>query len=215
LFIEQLFKDPLAFSSTVLVVVFSVIFHELAHGWAALSQGDETPCESGHMTLDPLTHMGWTGIVFLLLFGLAWGSMPVNPARFKAGRLSGILVALAGPLSNLFLGALFIAAVFMMLFFKGPNGLTTLQENLAFVFQLGALLNVVLFLFNLIPIPPLDGYHIVSEIIPPLRAIGDNPQLPVIALIILYSIPGFWSGLYGLAGRIVGSGLTFLSSVWL
>ena len=83
-------------------IIFSICLHELSHGWAAIALGDRTPIESGHMTFNPLVHMGGMSLVAFALIGIAWGAMPINPARLR-GRYAEALVALAGPAMNLVL----------------------------------------------------------------------------------------------------------------
>lgn len=61
----------------------SIVIHELAHGFAAISQGDRTPISQGHITLNPVVHMGWPSLIFLVIAGIAWGQMPVNPSKFR------------------------------------------------------------------------------------------------------------------------------------
>ncbi len=113
---ETLLTNPIFFLRTILIVVISITLHELAHGFVALSQGDDTPKRTGHLTLNPVVHMGWESIIFLCLAGIAWGQMPINPARFRHKKISNILVSAAGPILNLCLGILFsiITLVFLL-----------------------------------------------------------------------------------------------------
>ncbi len=74
-------------------MIISVTLHELAHGFAALSQGDDTPRQTGHMTLNPIVHMGWESIIFLAIGGISWGQMPVNPRKFRSAKWGNILVS--------------------------------------------------------------------------------------------------------------------------
>ena len=82
-------------------VIFSICLHELAHGWAAIWQGDRTPRETGHMTMNPMVHMGGASLIVFALVGIAWGLMPTDPSRYRWGRRGRIAVAAAGPLMNL------------------------------------------------------------------------------------------------------------------
>ena len=94
---------PAYLVSWIFWVLFSITLHELAHGWAALSQGDQTPRELNRMTANPLVQMGTTSLIFFFIIGIAWGMMPVNPSRFRDGRRGEIIVAAAGPVLNLLL----------------------------------------------------------------------------------------------------------------
>ena len=87
-------------------VIASITLHELAHGWAALYEGDDTPKITGRMTANPVVHMGMTSLIVFLLLGIAWGLMPVNPQRFRHKKLGRIIVAAAGPIMNLLLAVI-------------------------------------------------------------------------------------------------------------
>ena len=154
-------------------VIFSICLHELAHGWTAIKLGDDTPRLSGHMTWNPLVHMGQWSLLMFLFIGIAWGMMPVNPSRLR-GRYGDAIVSLAGPMMNLLLAS--IALVGLMLWVPLCDGQLIssieiahpLSTNLRTFFHLGAMLNIVLLLFNLLPIPPLDGGRILMDVdLPP------------------------------------------------
>lgn len=197
MFIYTLTEDPILFFRIVAIVIFSITLHELAHGWAAISQGDDTPSKAGHLTLNPVVHMGWQSIIFLCISGIAWGQMPVNPSKFRSAKLGNILVSAAGPLSNLVLGILF--TIVIRLYYN-----EILPEFLSVEFiALAARINLTLFLFNLLPIPPLDGFHVFSEIIPPLKVFGES-QYSIFGLMILFMIPGLGEGLSEIASMIMG-----------
>jgi hypothetical protein len=83
MFLQLLTQDPLLYFWIIVITIFSICWHELAHGYAALSQGDDNPDRTGHMTANLIIHMGWESIIFLCIGGLAWGAMPVNPAKFR------------------------------------------------------------------------------------------------------------------------------------
>lgn len=155
-------------------VVLSICLHELAHGWAAIRLGDDTPIVSGHMTWNPMVHMGGYSLIIFLLLGIAWGLMPVNPSRMR-GRYAETIVASAGPLMNI---ALFLVSMVLLLLWvplaqgslnpswSVPDPLAT---NMQTFLALGAMLNIVLFMFNLLPIPPLDGSRIMMNLCPPYQ----------------------------------------------
>ena len=110
LFIQTLLSNPLFYLCVVVTVIVSIILHELAHGLAAIKLGDKTPIHTGHMTLDPLVHMGPFSIVILLVVGIAWGLMPIDPTRLR-GKYAEAIVAVAGPLTNLILAAIALTAL--------------------------------------------------------------------------------------------------------
>ncbi|MDX1920136.1 MAG: site-2 protease family protein [Candidatus Caenarcaniphilales bacterium] len=212
MFFELLFKQPETFVSTVILVVVSVIIHELAHGLVAISQGDNTPKELGHITLNPVTHLGWAGIVFLFLFGISWGQMPVDRRNFKHASWSNILVSAAGPLSNLVLSFIFIIGIVAFSYFKD---FLPFNHGFAIKFMfVGAVMNLVLCFFNLLPVPPLDGFSIASEAMPPLKSLAKNPYLPLIFLLVIFNVPGFWKNIYSYAQLIVEAGVVYFISLF-
>ena len=189
--ILRLLTDPIFFFRIVAILIISVCLHELAHGWAAISQGDDTPIRTGHMTLNPVVHMGWESIIYLCLVGIVWGSMPVNPARFRNPVLGNILVSAAGPLLNLGLAILCII-ILAISAHHSDAGILSGQ-----FFWLAARINLILFMFNLLPIPPLDGFHICSELIPALKPLQYS-QFGLFAFVVIYTT-GFSAGLSKLA----------------
>ncbi|MFO0826897.1 MAG: site-2 protease family protein [Phycisphaerales bacterium] len=152
-------------AARVFWVIVSICLHELAHGWAALWQGDDTPRRTGHMTINPLVHMGWPSLIVFALTGLAWGLMPVNPARFRSGRFGDLCVSAAGPAMNLLLAflSLTVLGIFLRLGYGGANPSPT-QSNVIEFFFIGGSLNLLLCVFNLLPVPPLDGSTIAASL---------------------------------------------------
>ena len=202
MFIAELFSDPVYFLRVVLIVMLSICLHELAHGFAATHQGDDTPKRTGHLTLNPLAHMGWESIVFLCVAGIAWGQMPVTPSKFRSKRFSNILVSAAGPLLNL---ALAICAIELirLVNYSAFTDIISLQ-----FLYLVARINLILFLFNLIPLPPLDGFYIFSELFPEFKVMQDVP-IGLFGLMILSVIPDFWAGLSTIADAVIQTGTGF------
>lgn len=174
LFVQSAFDNPQYYFAVIISVVISIVLHELAHGWAAISRGDRTPIELGHITLNPLVHMGGFAMAALFLVGISWGMMPVNPSRMK-GKYAGAFVAFAGPLMNLGLAGLgmLLIAVIMRLIGQPADG--TPMDNLVYLLTVFAVMNLVLFMFNLIPIPPLDGSRILADLVPAYRNFLSSP----------------------------------------
>ncbi len=149
------------FFSIVLSVVISITIHELAHGWAAIRLGDLTPIRQGRMTGNPLVHMGPYSIMALFLVGIAWGQMPVDPTRLR-GKYGEAIVAAAGPVSNFILSFLALTTLGLLIRFDALDGMQ-IEENLRdFLIYFGGI-NAILGVFNLFPIPPLDGSHILAN----------------------------------------------------
>ncbi|MFC5703679.1 site-2 protease family protein [Cohnella faecalis] len=158
--------EDLPFIVLAMLVAFTV--HEFAHAWTAYKFGDSTAYEAGRVTLNPMAHIDWIGLIFLVVAGFGWAKpVPVRRSRFKRPRLMSILVTAAGPFSNLLL-AFIVLFVFYALVAAGvmndssDAALATLWTFLKYWLQI----NFVLFIFNLIPLPPLDGYRIVEEFAP-------------------------------------------------
>lgn len=152
------------------LLIFSVICHEVSHGLVALGQGDDTALVSGRLTLNPLPHLDPLGsvifpaiCVFANLPVFGWAKpVPINPNRFHNYRLGVILVSLAGPVSNLVLAVGCTAIFYFGMKFEFMGTVAFLPS----LFQQVILLNIVLAVFNLVPVPPLDGSRLVSMILP-------------------------------------------------
>jgi len=158
----------------IAVVIFSAVIHEYAHGAAAERLGDKTPRMAGRMTLNPLKHLDPFGsiivpfILYLLPtnFIIAWAKpVPVNPLNFRDKKYGSAKVALAGPSSNIAL-ALFFGL--LLRFF--PFGDSLFYQNLQFVFGSIVFINLLLALFNLTPVPPFDGSHILFAFLKSYKA---------------------------------------------
>lgn len=178
MFFDLLSSHPALYLTWVGAVVLSVVLHELGHGFAAIAQGDRTPIVTGHMTWNPLVHMGGFSLVLLAVVGIAFGAMPVQPANFRSRR-GELIVAFAGPAMNLLLAtaAILLAGLFVRAGVLHPPGALSGSLNSARILLLLAELNVALFLFNLLPIPPLDGSTVLGELWPTFRAWTRNPDL--------------------------------------
>ncbi len=178
-------------------VVVSITLHELAHGWAAIKLGDDTPIRSGHMTWNPMVHMGPYSLGALLLVGIAWGAMPVDPSRLR-GKYADTLVTVAGPVMNLALGVIAITALIFWEPLAGGHIISTvaigdpLKTNLEIFFRAGAFLNFVLMLFNLLPVPPLDGGRILMNLWPSFNRLmrSENGQWIGLGIFILFFVAG-------------------------
>ena len=195
MFINTLFEDPIFYTRVVVILILSISLHELGHGFAAISQGDDTPRTSGHITMNPVVHMGVHSIFFLAFAGIAWGQMPVNPRKFRNPKWGNILVSAAGPLTNILLGMIAMLIINIVLFFNWRN-LISLD-----FFYLIAQFNFALCLFNLIPIPPLDGFHIASEFSDGIRQLGRTKI--GLALFMVLFISGAGSILFDIADMMV------------
>lgn len=148
----------------IIVLIISIIIHELAHGYAADAMGDPTPRLSGRLTMNPLAHIDWFGSIllpaFLVLshspFLVGWAKpVPFNPHNLRNKKWGGALVAIAGPLSNIAL-----AVIFALILKFIPLSLFMLTFAKSIIIT-----NIALAIFNLVPIPPLDGHHILYAVL--------------------------------------------------
>ena len=192
LFIRHLRTEPSFYLTWVIVVMFSICVHEFAHAWAAVTQGDMTAYRRGYFTLNPVKTMGVHSIVMLLVAGVAWGAVPINPASMRR-RWSPALVACAGPCSNLVLALGFSACAVLTL----ALGQREITRPFQFLFHIGAMANFFLLIFNMLPIPMLDGWTVYSWIFPPLRQVSaaTRAKVGLLVIVVLFVSPAggvFW-----------------------
>jgi len=180
--LRSLQTDPNAFFGFIIAIVLGITVHEFMHAYAAHRLGDDTARLLGRMSLNPVVHFDIFGTLLLVLAGFGFGKpVPVNEARLR-GAFASSLVSLAGPLANFAIAA--VCAIPLRLGTAdvlGPNYIEILQSVV--------FLNVVLGIFNLIPIPPLDGSNVVFGLLPPKLQWDLRPYLqygPILLLILLW-----------------------------
>jgi Zn-dependent protease len=162
-----MWSDPLFLVPFIPVFLLALTLHEFGHAWTALQFGDSTAKLQGRVTLDPLKHLDLMGTIFMFVLHFGWAKpVPVNPANFKPEqrRQAELWVSLAGIIANL-LQAVAYALVWRALLLMNPTllyGATFLQRFLL----LGVLINLALAIFNLLPIYPLDGAHVLKNLLP-------------------------------------------------
>ncbi|CAH0345033.1 site-2 protease family protein [Bacillus sp. CECT 9360] len=164
-FLNQFLAFPLEeipFVVVVLLIAFTL--HEFSHAYVAHKFGDHTAKDQGRVTLNPINHLDPLGTLLLLIAGFGWARpVPVNRNNFKRPRLAGVLVSFAGPFSNLLLATV----GFIIWHSLVASGLSTNLPVYVYTFiHLFIQLNIVLFVFNLLPFPPLDGYRIIQDLAP-------------------------------------------------
>ena len=184
------------------MLVFAMVAHEYAHAVTALQQGDDTAYSLGRVTLNPLPHIDpWMSLLLpaLLFFGshgqYTFGGakpVPVNSRKFRHYRRGDIIVSAAGVTTNLFLSILF-AGLFVLLGLTARSmpGAVTVVDTAQRMMVFGIYLNLLLCFFNLIPLPPLDGSHILYHALPPragawYRGLGRFGYLPLFAMMFLF-----------------------------
>ena len=196
MFVEKLASDPISYFSWVFAAGFSICFHEFAHAWTAVYYGDETPRR--HLTLNPLVQMGRQSLFMLFLIGIAWGSVPVNPAAVPENRKRA-MISFAGPLMNLILCALFAGAAAIAV-------KTAFSDPAAQFFYTASYVNGALFVVNMLPVPVLDGYSILSAFSPKLEEIKRKyaPRI-FLGFAALIFLKPFGSYIFGLGAFLAGT----------
>jgi Zn-dependent protease len=158
-----LFDEPARFVALVLALVASITVHEFCHAAVATLQGDPTARSQGRLTLNPVRHLDPFGSVFMVLAGFGWGRpVPFTPSQLRSRRFGAALVSLAGPASNFALALATAVALRLVLELRASETTLTFLQVLFVV-------NVILGVFNLLPIPPLDGSRLLSALLPPGR----------------------------------------------
>lgn len=155
LFVNYLWENPVYFFTVIISVSLSVCIHEFFHAYVALKCGDPTAAQTGHLTLNPLKQMGIFSLIMLLLLGICWGAVPVNPHILS--KKKRIVVSLAGPAANLLLFILGMAISIVLM---------KLENDFAGIMLVFSMYNLVLCIFNLMPVPGLDGGNVIAELIP-------------------------------------------------
>lgn len=149
-------------------ILFALSIHEFSHAYAATRFGDDTPGRQGRLTLNPLAHIDPMGFLFLVLLRFGWAKpVVINPVAFKNPKRDEIVVSLAGPFSNL-VAAFFFGGIFKLLTIYGRHwfAFENFGEALFLMLLNFILINIGLAIFNMLPIPPLDGSHLISALIP-------------------------------------------------
>lgn len=189
---------------SVPAVLLALSFHECAHAWAAYKCGDPTARNLGRMSLDPFKHLDLVGTICLLFFRFGWAKpVPINPRNFKHPRRDDIIVSLAGIIMNFILSFIAYGIFYVIVDIAGWHNQIFMDIMYPII-----ILNITLGIFNLIPIPPLDGFHVLEGIAPrPMHKFGAivGRYGMVILLVLLVS---------GLVGALLNGFTSWLLSVY-
>lgn len=146
-------------------IIIGLSFHEFAHAWVSDRLGDPTPRRDGRVTINPLAHIDWLGFAALLLVGFGWGKpVMIDPRYYKNRRRDEFLVAIAGVTMNLIIAVVLSIPVRMMMKHYGAGVPSDIMYNIFQMLYYAVFINVVLMIFNLLPVPPLDGWNIFTQL---------------------------------------------------
>ena len=159
--------EPQVFVAFVIAVILGITFHEFSHAAVATMQGDPTARSQGRLTLNPIAHLDPLGSIALVLAGFGWGRpVPFSPTQLRSRRFGAAMVGLAGPAANFLLALVAVIALRVVY----PSAVTAFDVDFSVILlDMLVTLNVVLGVFNLLPIPPLDGSRLLSLALPPSR----------------------------------------------
>lgn len=214
-----LFRDPLLFFMVIPTVIVALLvvftFHELSHAWVADRLGDDTGRRMGRISLNPLVHLDRIGTIMILLVGFGWGKpVPVNPYRLGRDPRSGMaIVAAAGPLSNLLMAGLISIPFRLGLLHLSPYiSLSVGGLFNALIYHI-ILLNLILAIFNSIPIAPLDGFKVAVGILPARwsHRLADTERLGPMILLIVVALSFFTGFLW----HVISFGVNLISHIML
>ena len=175
--IQILFENPVLFLIIAVAIIFALVIHEFFHAWMAYYLGDNTAKDQGRLTINPLVHLDPFGTILLFIVGIGWGKpVPFNPYNLRNQKWGPALVALAGPASNFGLAV----TVGLILRFADIS-----NPYFAFFLSFFVWINLILGVFNLMPVPPLDGSHIFFTLFPSLENIKASIQGSFLFLIVV------------------------------
>jgi Zn-dependent protease len=184
-------SSPPEIIAFAITAILAFAYHEFAHAIVADRLGDPTPRSFGRISLNPIVHLDLFGVLMLFLAGFGWATTPVNPNRLRGNpRTSMALVAIAGPAANLIMAILYALPIRLGVVQWAPSG--DILPSLIMLLLAGIQINLLLFAFNLLPIPPLDGFTILIGLLPPELAYQLEPIRrfgPMILLAVIFFLP--------------------------
>ncbi|MEG1819708.1 MAG: site-2 protease family protein [Oscillospiraceae bacterium] len=153
-------------AASAFVIFCTLPVHEFAHAFVAAKLGDDTAKLQGRLTINPMAHIDPFGAIMLAIFGFGWAHpVPVNERNFKNRKSGVVLTSLAGPVANILMS--FIMLLLLQIIFTFSSGVSIFTKAIYIFLTYAAQINVMLAVFNLLPIPPLDGYRVLSVFLPP------------------------------------------------
>jgi Zn-dependent protease len=153
---------------TIPAILIAFTFHEYAHAWVADRLGDKTPKFQGRLTLNPIVHVDIVGFIMILIAGFGWAKpIQTNPSAYKNYYRDDLKVSIAGPVANMTVAVIFsvITGVYLK-YISGMSNIPEVLDIILMIFQQTIRINVILFFFNMLPLPGLDGFHVLRDLLP-------------------------------------------------
>ncbi|MCL2846611.1 MAG: site-2 protease family protein [Firmicutes bacterium] len=194
----------LALLAFVLAILVALVLHEWAHAWAAFKSGDPTAKLMGRMSLNPRAHVEPMGLMMFMIVGIGWAKpVPVNPFNYRNFKRGNFFVSVAGVTVNFILGFLFSLGYFLVYTYANMD--IGIWFFLGTFFMFGTFINIALMIFNLLPVPPLDGYNMLVSITKPnnryMQWARNNAMVLLLTILVISMLTG---GIMHLRDGIIG-----------
>lgn len=190
---------------TALVALLAIVCHECAHGWVSYKLGDPTAKNAGRLTLNPLKHIDPIGILCMVLFRVGWAKpVPINPYHYRDRKKGIIYVSIAGPATNFILAFISLLIEGLLLKYSPSHNANRIFCQLCYY---SAVVNISLGLFNLVPIPPLDGSRVVGALFPKAAAFYRKYQQHWRWVLLICVVTGLLSKPLGLLNNMLLNGM--------
>ena len=194
-----------AYVLTALVALLAIVCHECAHGWVSYKLGDPTAKNAGRLTLNPLKHIDPIGILCMVLFRVGWAKpVPINPYYYRDRKKGIIYVSIAGPATNFILAFISLLIEGLLLKYSPSHNANWIFCQLCYY---SAVVNISLGLFNLVPIPPLDGSRVVGALFPKAAAFYRKYQQHWRWVLLICVVTGLLSKPLGLLNNMLLNGM--------